>query len=111
MRANISEETMRKMVIIALMVKMEKKKNNVMALMVMMEHVRDLTPTLKVKMVPIMVPEHITLPTLRMKGRRLKVLLYSSNNNHSVHRLMAWEISPNPSKDIGSFQQRVPLPT
>ncbi|KAH0776294.1 hypothetical protein KY290_007705 [Solanum tuberosum] len=39
-----------------------------MALMVMMERVRDLTPTPRVKMVPMMVPEHITLPTPRMKN-------------------------------------------
>ncbi|KAK6781994.1 hypothetical protein RDI58_019790 [Solanum bulbocastanum] len=43
MRATIPKENMRKMVIIALMVQMERMKNLVMAPMMMMEHVRDLT--------------------------------------------------------------------
>ncbi|KAG5630072.1 hypothetical protein H5410_001789 [Solanum commersonii] len=70
MRATISEENIRKMVIIAPIVKIERTMNLVMSLMMMMEHVRDLTTTSRVKMVPMMVTEHITHPTPRMKVRR-----------------------------------------
>ncbi|KAG5606230.1 hypothetical protein H5410_027722 [Solanum commersonii] len=69
MRATISEENMRKMVNIALMVKMEENKNLVVAPMMMREHMRDLTLIPRVKMVPMMIPEHGTLPTPRMKVR------------------------------------------
>ncbi|KAG5572113.1 hypothetical protein H5410_061879 [Solanum commersonii] len=69
MRATIPKENMRKLVNIALMVKMEKKKNLVVAPLVMREHVRDLTPTLRVKMIPMMMPEHVTLTTPMMKVR------------------------------------------
>ncbi|KAK4721478.1 hypothetical protein R3W88_011711 [Solanum pinnatisectum] len=68
MRATISEENVRKMVNIDLMVKMEEKKNLVVAPMVMREHVRDFTLTPRVKMVPMMMPEHVTLLTPRMKA-------------------------------------------
>ncbi|KAK4707235.1 hypothetical protein R3W88_033207 [Solanum pinnatisectum] len=68
MGATISEENMRKMVNIALMVKMEDKKNLVVDPMVMRVHVRDLILTPRVKMVHMMMPEHVALPTLRMKA-------------------------------------------
>uniref|UniRef100_M1DZ96 Hypothetical repeat protein n=1 Tax=Solanum tuberosum TaxID=4113 RepID=M1DZ96_SOLTU len=67
MKATILDENMRKKVIIDLMVKMESTNNLVMATMMMMEHVRDLTPTPRVKMVPIIVMKRITLPTPKMK--------------------------------------------
>ncbi|KAK6789680.1 hypothetical protein RDI58_013480 [Solanum bulbocastanum] len=67
-RASLSEENMKKMVEIALMVKMEKK-DLVVAHMIMRKYVRDLTLTPRVKMVPLIIPEHVTLPTPRMKVR------------------------------------------
>ncbi|KAK4731497.1 hypothetical protein R3W88_024485 [Solanum pinnatisectum] len=67
MRATILEENMGKMVNIALLVRMEKK-HLVEAPMVMRKHVRDLTLNPRVKMVPMMMPEHVTLPTLRMRA-------------------------------------------
>uniref|UniRef100_M1D8L3 Uncharacterized protein n=1 Tax=Solanum tuberosum TaxID=4113 RepID=M1D8L3_SOLTU len=68
MRATIPEENMREMVNIAPLVRMEKK-HLVVAPMVMREHARGLTLTLRVKMVPMMIPEHVTLPTPRIKVR------------------------------------------
>ncbi|KAG5590261.1 hypothetical protein H5410_040775 [Solanum commersonii] len=68
MRATILEENMRKMVNIALMVRMEQK-HLVEAPMMMRDHVRDLILTPRVKMVPMMMPEDFTLPTPKMKAR------------------------------------------
>ncbi|KAG5580399.1 hypothetical protein H5410_051026 [Solanum commersonii] len=67
MRATILEETMRKMANIALMVKLQNQKNLLMAPMVMMENVRDFTHTTRVEIVPMMMAEHITFPTTKMK--------------------------------------------
>ncbi|KAH0728098.1 hypothetical protein KY284_003963 [Solanum tuberosum] len=105
MRANIPEENMRNMVNIALMVKMECTTNLVMAPMVLMEHVRDLTPTPRVKMVPIMVPEHITLPTPRMKVSRSGVYSYTSSiQSHPMGRR---ECAYLMSKDTTSYTSHV----
>ncbi|KAK4708712.1 hypothetical protein R3W88_029637 [Solanum pinnatisectum] len=68
MRATISEVIMREMLNTALMVKIEGKKALVVAPMMMREHVRDLILTPRVKMVPMIMPEHVTLPTPRMKA-------------------------------------------
>ncbi|KAK6793874.1 hypothetical protein RDI58_007327 [Solanum bulbocastanum] len=68
MRAIILEENMSKMVDIALMVRMEKK-HLVESSMMMREHVRDLILTLRVNMVPMMMPEHVTHSTAMMKVR------------------------------------------
>ncbi|KAH0689497.1 hypothetical protein KY289_016855 [Solanum tuberosum] len=88
MRATILEENMRKMVNIALMVNMKSTKNLVMTLMMMMmEHVRDLTPTPRVNMVPMIVSKHITLPTPRMKVSQSGVYGYtSSSQSHQMGR-------------------------
>ncbi|KAH0777834.1 hypothetical protein KY290_009245 [Solanum tuberosum] len=66
MRATIPEENMRKMVNISLMANMEKKAL-VVAHIMMLEHVRGLTLTSKVKMVPMIMSKHVTLPTPKMK--------------------------------------------
>ncbi|KAG5571753.1 hypothetical protein H5410_061519 [Solanum commersonii] len=68
MRATIPKENMRKMLNIALMAKIKKKALMVVPMM-MWEHVRGLTLTPRVKMVPMMMPKHVTLPTPRMKVR------------------------------------------
>ncbi|KAK4723840.1 hypothetical protein R3W88_026619 [Solanum pinnatisectum] len=68
MRATILEENMRKMLNTALMVKIERKKTLVEAPIMMREHMRGLTLTLRVKMVPMMKPKYVTLPTPRMKA-------------------------------------------
>ncbi|KAG5585657.1 hypothetical protein H5410_046091 [Solanum commersonii] len=69
MRATIPEETMIEMLNTTLTVKIEGKKALVVAPMMMRVHVRDLTLTPRVKMVLMMKPEHVTLPTTRMKVR------------------------------------------
>uniref|UniRef100_M1DSM5 Gag protein n=1 Tax=Solanum tuberosum TaxID=4113 RepID=M1DSM5_SOLTU len=72
MRATIPEENMTKMVNIDLMHPVE-------APMVMREHMRDPILTPRVKMFHMMMPEHDTLPTLRMK-------VSSSSQSHSMGR-------------------------
>ncbi|KAK6796141.1 hypothetical protein RDI58_003842 [Solanum bulbocastanum] len=69
MRATISKDNIRKMLNTTLMVKIKRKKTLVVAPMMMREHVRGLNLTPRVKMVPMMMPEHITLPTPRIKVR------------------------------------------
>ncbi|KAG5585836.1 hypothetical protein H5410_046270 [Solanum commersonii] len=69
MRATIPEENVREILNTTLMVKIKRKKTLVVAPMMMMEHVRGLILTPRVKMVPMMMPEHVTLPTPMMKVR------------------------------------------
>ncbi|KAH0700761.1 hypothetical protein KY290_015652 [Solanum tuberosum] len=68
MRATILEDNIRKMVNIPLMVKMEKKKNLVVAPMMMREHVRNLTLTLFERCVKGLGSKRIDFPIF--EGRR-----------------------------------------
>ncbi|KAG5610557.1 hypothetical protein H5410_021838 [Solanum commersonii] len=87
MRGTISEENMRKMLTIALMEKMENKAL-VVAPMMMWEHVRGLTLTPRVKMVPMMMLKHVTLPTPRMKVRSGIILYYIRSTRSMPLRLV-----------------------